>query len=1076
MTRSMRALTAVGVVLMVSVATLADFIEFREGGGGYKIDVTFDDGFFQYSPADDTTNGSLGYNGLQVSSGKANFLVVKDLFDELPPDNGVEDIQIHSATLVLYRYSSGGIGSQMDIYRLTTDWLFDGAGLNEDDVSGLHAEVSSATDWSAGAFSAADYDQAGGVVGTLSDDSYNGANPFDITPLVQQIYATGQNYGIVMFLKPGSSTMVFRASEANLSIRPVLQITYTYGDPPAVYDLTVDNGSGDGQYTEGEYIEVSADSPPSGQLFDEWIGDTAGLDEVDAAEAIFEMPGSDATITATYYVAPVSTLTVNSGSGGGAYPEGAVVSISADAPPTGKVFNFWLGQTQGVDEVDQAATTFTMPGSDATITATYLDSDGPIDWWPPFNDFCRDTFGAEKEPLAYEIPGSDLHFMPDGQWVYESRYSACIGFETNLPAKTYVEYGETDAYGQTVYVETDRYHYVHLAYVQGLAPNSTYHYRLVAEDERGNVLYGPDQTLTTQTPASLAILTGPATLDVPGRTYILVQDIVVDYGAAFLVTADNVTLDLGGHTVVYNEVDDPILDDNFNDNSATGVKARYLSNFKLYNGRIVQGAGNNSGSADCRGFSPVYCQSTSGEVAGITAEWGGRSVSGIRLPWCSSMVVHHNVCIDHGGEIINRQSGPNAIVGASNIFRNLVLRARQGGINPASNGATHSNEIYVDSVATNSFAISYYANTNQYCYMNRIFGTGYLVVGIGTVSDGVSDIEIMDNFIHFQELEPDDRWSEYGSQSGGYCTRVTWGGDNINYHDNVLVTYARDGGMVRGTWQVGGPDIVDVVYRNNIIKAVLQNELSDIQAAVSIGGSGDGDDAPVIYENNKIISNFCNVRFGESYAQGSNSRFYDNTFVKVGPHRSDYKTILCGYYSGDTTGHELYDTVLVGGASFESVAFDGYETAQRDFSVGWTLTVETEPYAVVTIWDKNGLEVFNGQANSQGVVSTRLLEFLQEASGRTYYTRHTVTAEKGADSATVEATVDHTMTIQLPLGSPPLAGDVNGDGFVGQADLDAVLDKWGWTVDPADPADIDNDGFIGQSDLDTVLDNWGQSG
>jgi hypothetical protein len=55
----------------------------------------------------------------------------------------------------------------------------------------------------------------------------------------------------------------------------------------------------------------------------------------------------------------------------------------------------------------------------------------------------------------------------------------------------------------------------------------------------------------------------------------------------------------------------------------------------------------------------------------------------------------------------------------------------------------------------------------------------------------------------------------------------------------------------------------------------------------------------------------------------------------------------------------------------------------------------------------------------------------------------------------------------------PIFGDLNNDGFVGQADLDMVLDNWGDTVDPAEPFDFNNDGFVGQADLDVVLDNWG---
>jgi hypothetical protein len=63
--------------------------------------------------------------------------------------------------------------------------------------------------------------------------------------------------------------------------------------------------------------------------------------------------------------------------------------------------------------------------------------------------------------------------------------------------------------------------------------------------------------------------------------------------------------------------------------------------------------------------------------------------------------------------------------------------------------------------------------------------------------------------------------------------------------------------------------------------------------------------------------------------------------------------------------------------------------------------------------------------------------------------------------------------------APSQPGDLSGDGFVGQADLDIVLANWGCggegglpLLDPR--ADASGDGFVGQADLDIVLSNWGQ--
>lgn len=74
------------------------------------------------------------------------------------------------------------------------------------------------------------------------------------------------------------------------------------------------------------------------------------------------------------------TLTVINGSGGGNYVAGATVILLADNPPAGKIFDKWTTETEGVAFTGStvAATTMTMPASNATVTATYKrDPDAP---------------------------------------------------------------------------------------------------------------------------------------------------------------------------------------------------------------------------------------------------------------------------------------------------------------------------------------------------------------------------------------------------------------------------------------------------------------------------------------------------------------------------------------------------------------------------------------------------------------------------------------------------------------------------------------------------------------------------
>jgi len=343
-------------------------MHFREGGGTGYTDVTFDDTYLKVNPADDTTRGTLAYNGLQAdSSTEVALIAIKDLFTELPKTTGGKTISITQAKLHLFRYQGDG-SATVQVYRVTTDWLPDSAGSNETDVSGEHAEVSQSTDWASGDFSSGDYDGSLCCTGSWTN-VYDGEAEIDITDVVADIYDNETNYGIVLKATGG---ILGRASEyATSSKRPSIEITYQYPGP-TTYTLTVNSGSGDGDYAEDQVVDISADAAPSGQTFDEWSGDTSGIADLGDPTTTMTMPAADAEITATY--TDISyTLTVNSGSGDGSYAAGTTVDVTADTAPSGTTFDEWVGDTSGIEDVSDASTRLTMPAANTEITATYVN-------------------------------------------------------------------------------------------------------------------------------------------------------------------------------------------------------------------------------------------------------------------------------------------------------------------------------------------------------------------------------------------------------------------------------------------------------------------------------------------------------------------------------------------------------------------------------------------------------------------------------------------------------------------------------------------------------------------------------
>ena len=650
--------------------------------------------------------------------------------------------------------------------------------------------------------------------------------------------------------------------------------------------------------------------------------------------------------------------------------------------------------------------------------------------YPWFNGFCREYFGAEKEELVYETFGSDASFDATGEWQHVSVQSAVFAFETTLPTVTTVNFGETSDYGYMT-TPSERPFYLHQHTLRDILPETTYHYRFVAMDERGNVIVGEDRTFTTGSlleviSISVTHLSVPYALDRAGAIYVLVNDVTAD-STAFNIMAGNVTFDLNGHTVTYDQVGgayDPTATLSYFPNwmiaGPHGVRTGWSADgSRVLNGTIIQGAGSNG-----EGANPVVADDLA-DFAGMTVIYHGSQVTGL---YGDAGHVHHNVIVDEGTEITDRHNGIKAIQAAgAPVHHNLIKRCRQNGIKVYDNDDVYKNEVYVDSWATNSYAIMCYTHGNSVIHDNWIFGGGYNVVGIGTLGTGARDIEVYDNFVHLQATEPTDRWPEYGAISGVRGMRITWFADNVTYHDNVFAVYACDGGTVRGLWYCPATDVTNVLFIHNTVKAVAQNVASNQSGAIVINGWSPTNAAAGIFRENRVISNFCNVCIGDSYGGGTNAVFIGNTFVRIGD-RANYRTIEIGDDWQVCSGHRFIDSLFEGGAGYDHVLFESGNT--RNFTVEWTLTVNTSPHSNVTIRDRDDATVFSGSSGVTGSVSVVLVQYRQEPTGRIVATPHTVTVEKDGRTASAPVTMDRKRPLTLypptaltmPLELLPLAG------------------------------------------------------
>ena len=155
-----------------------------------------------------------------------------------------------------------------------------------------------------------------------------------------------------------------------------ISVTATYVDKPLdQFNLTVTSGSGSGEYEAGTVVSISASPAAEGKIFDGWSGDIEAVSNPSLANTTLTMPAHNIAVTAMYADKPIEkfVLTVTNGSGSGEYEAGDVVSIAANPPAEGKIFDGWSGDTDALTNSSLANTTLTMPDASVSVTATYKE-------------------------------------------------------------------------------------------------------------------------------------------------------------------------------------------------------------------------------------------------------------------------------------------------------------------------------------------------------------------------------------------------------------------------------------------------------------------------------------------------------------------------------------------------------------------------------------------------------------------------------------------------------------------------------------------------------------------------------
>ena len=180
----------------------------------------------------------------------------------------------------------------------------------------------------------------------------------------------------------GNTSTFFDAPQgdgAYVEVDPGTGAYIDIGIPPHIYRLRVNQGRNSLFLTPADArVTVEAQPPPDGHYFSGWEGFTDILDDPSSSPTTATIPGIgiDLWLTATYKPLPPGTsiLEVIFGSGGGIYPTGTMVTVSADPPSAGRQFTGWRGDIAILSNPFLPTTTAIIPSMNVSVSATHSET------------------------------------------------------------------------------------------------------------------------------------------------------------------------------------------------------------------------------------------------------------------------------------------------------------------------------------------------------------------------------------------------------------------------------------------------------------------------------------------------------------------------------------------------------------------------------------------------------------------------------------------------------------------------------------------------------------------------------
>ena len=357
---------------------------------------------------------------------------------------------------------------------------------------------------------------------------------------------------------------------------------------------------------------------------------------------------------------------------------------------------------------------------------------------------------------------------------------------------------------------------------------------------------------------------GALFFDQAGTTYRFETDFSAP-GIAIFVMADNITIDLNGHTITFGTSNrDGTIgiypfrdrsksklgsdDQNYSRTAQGGTGGRGTV---VKNGRIIWG-GTSGTWATCIGG--MYAQSVL-TIENMYLETGGKDAACVNTNW-ADITIHDTYCINHSTSTENRHAGPASIKTSGTViaYNNIVVGGNSA-IVPGGNSEIYNNVLRHSGFATNGYGVWLYRIDGVKAYNNIIAPSN----GRGILYNAGTNHEAWDNLIVAHE-RPN---SEYGTGLNPPALRIRYDAENIRFHDNkCLAIGGGENTSGSGAYLSTYGGLRNYIYDNEFRVILTGTPAIDHYAnAITFESQGEpGNLARDIIENNFLGSNHYLIR------------------------------------------------------------------------------------------------------------------------------------------------------------------------------------------------------------------------